>query len=473
MTPATPSQSGGVDQPRAANGARPAVNQPLDRTHPRGSPPARKTAWQIVPGTPADHVTVSRFLTGCMQQPSTAEFQCQLEHPFYEPSNRLLLNKDLQLVGHLRLVPGQMWLQRQVVPVCWLHELVIRPEYRCRGGGSALLAKATEQMEQDGTILGLLRTDMPRFYAARGWVVCGRHSYAAAPPRAILSRLTARRAEQRPAPLPAISRPTAKKYRIRLWRHVEQEALARLYHQAEGPRCGQLVRTEPYWRWLIGRRAHDRIYVALAGGQHATLQQQIASIVAYAVVKQGRIVELIHDARHPQAADQLLGRACSDAIEQDVHRIQLEAPPWHLLHPLFAEAGGSCTRHEADRGEVFMVRLVKPRRLLQAMGTIFYHRARDAGLPAECELGLMLENARLRLRVGRDGTQLLCGKVGRSYLQCTAYQLTQLLLGHLDLPGAMDQGRIRASTQVAAQTAVALFPQLPWWFPPWDMLPVP
>jgi hypothetical protein len=190
-------------------------------------------------------------------------------------------------------------------------------------------------------------------------------------------------------------------------------------------------------------------------------------------MKQGRIVELIHAPDKEDAAHQLLARACGDAIEHDVHRIQLDGPPSHPLHAVFTRAGGAYHWHEADRGQVFMARLIKPRRLLKLVGKTLHGRARDAGLPSSCELGLMLENSRLRLRVTRQGAQLLSGKLGRSYLQCTAYQLTQLLLGHLNLADAIDQCRIRASTRVAQQTAAALFPQLPWWLPPWDFLPAP
>jgi hypothetical protein len=43
-----------------------------------------------------------------------------------------------------------------------------------------------------------------------------------------------------------------------------------------------------------------------------------------------------------------------------------------------------------------------------------------------------------------------------------------LLLGHLDIDEALADGRLRASTQVAAELGRVLFPRLPLWRPPLD-----
>jgi len=118
-----------------------------------------------------------------------------------------------------------------------------------------------------------------------------------------------------------------------------------------------------------------------------------------------------------------------------------------------------------------MARLPKPRLYLNALRATLYQRARAANLSSGCELGLMLDHGRLHLRVQRSGIALSSGKLGRSYLQCTATQLTQLLLGHIDLAAALKNGQVHASTRVAERTALALFPQIPWWHPSWDFLP--
>ena len=59
---------------------------------------------------------------------------------------------------------------------------------------------------------------------------------------------------------------------------------------------------------------------------------------------------------------------------------------------------------------------------------------------------------------------------GRSYLECKLTDLTQLLLGHLDVAEAVSTGKINASTRVAAETASVLFPLLPFWRPAFDDL---
>jgi hypothetical protein len=48
---------------------------------------------------------------------------------------------------------------------------------------------------------------------------------------------------------------------------------------------------------------------------------------------------------------------------------------------------------------------------------------------------------------------------------------TRLVLGHLDWDDALEDGRVRPSTNLALRAGRVLFPQLPLWFPPLDSLP--
>ncbi len=101
------------------------------------------------------------------------------------------------------------------------------PEYRRQGCATALLQAARQILVRDGAVLGLLRTELPRFYARRGWVVCGRHCYATAGPREILSCLRLHQDEQRQTAEFMPGPPHRTTYSIRLWRQVEQAALMR------------------------------------------------------------------------------------------------------------------------------------------------------------------------------------------------------------------------------------------------------
>src|SRR5204863_3111054 len=119
---------------------------------------------------------------------------------------------------------------------------------------------------------------------------------------------------------------------IRLWRHVEMPALMRLYRQNTAAAYGPLDRTEAFWRWLIGRKAYDSLLVALDGPDKLELEENVAPIVGYAVLRQERVVELLSVPGHPTANYQLLARACGDAMERDRQDLFFHAPPHHPLH---------------------------------------------------------------------------------------------------------------------------------------------
>jgi hypothetical protein len=318
--------------------------------------------------------------------------------------------------------------------------------------------------------LGLLSTDQPKFYVRRGWVVAGRHCYSAAAPRSILSHLKLRETQihQRQS---VLKKDVPRRYNIRLWRHVELAALQRLYEERTEGGYGSFVRTPAYWRWLVGRGGQQRIYVAIDGPDKFELDELLTPIVGYAAMREGRIVELMNSPAHPEASVQLLSRACSDAIEKDFLHVRLDAPPTEPLHQSLIQAGGSYCCHEADQGMVFMANLFQPQRFLKSMGRDLDRRAKEAGLPRPCQLGLLVDGEKYRLSVSRVNVELIAGTVGRSYLKCSLYDLNQLLLGHIDVREAVNAGRLAVSTRVACEMANALFPRLPFWRPPWDELP--
>jgi predicted acetyltransferase len=357
------------------------------------------------------------------------------------------------------------------LPVSIVSDVATLPQVRGCGSGIALLSEAQRQMLDDGSIMGVLRTDQPGFYAKLGWVVCGRHSYSTASPRAILSHLHASQQAQTPSVPDVLQGRRQRQYNIRLWRHVEEAALRRLYDENTSLSYGPLKRDEAYWRWLINRGGSEKVYVVINGPDKLELDDRLTPIVAYAAMKEGRIVEIMSSADHPEAVAALLARACGDAIEQDFHRVRIDAEPGHFLHHDLVAAGGSCHYHEADHGLVFMVKLLDLPKFIAQISDELLQRARDADLARPSELGLLLNNRKFRLLIGKRKVQLIPGKIGRSYLTCDAQDLTKLLLGHLEAEEAIEAGRLQASTRVARQVASILFPRLPFWHPPWDELP--
>ncbi len=426
---------------------------------------------ELVPAGAGDHPSIQRFLLNVFHGPSASEFQAQRDEPTYEPTDRLLIKRGPQMIGHVMLTQRQMHFGPWVLPVTGVSDLGTLPEFRGQGLAAVLLAEAERQMFTDGAVMGMLRTSLPQFFMSRGWIVCGRHCYSTAGARDILSYLSAAETSRGPVAISTENVAAAPRLNIRLWRHVEQAALSRLYRVNTQDSFGWLARRDDYWRWLISRRGYDRIYVAIDGPDKLDLDGAMTPIVGYAVMKEGRIVELMTSQERPDAAAQLLARACGDAIERDQHTMRLDAPPGHPLHRLIEAAGGRHRCHEAEQGEVFMVKLFDPLGFLEQLGPQLHQRAKAAGLSRPCELGLLLGPEKLSVVVTRRSVKLIAGKLGRSYLACTTASLAQLMLGHLDVEAATATGRLTASTRVAVETASALFPRLPMWRAPWDDLP--
>ncbi len=434
----------------------------------RGATP--RASWRVANATPGDHPMIHQFLLSVFHKPTPIEFQAQLEEPRYEPADRLVIKNGSQIIAHLRILNREMQFGHLVLPVGIIADLATAPECRGHGCATALLSAARKILLRDGATIGLLATDQPRFYMRRGWIVCGRHCYSAAAPREILSYLNQREAEVTGAHESILTPPIRKRYNIRLWRHVELAALMRLYNENMDHGHGNLVRSDAYWRWLVSRGGNQRIYVAIDGPDKIELDASLAPIVGYAATREGRIVEIMSSPDHPEASVQLLARACGDAIEKDFFHVRLDAPSEQPMHQLLIRAGGEHGYHEADQGMVFMASIFKPRRFLGVISRDLDRRAKEAGLPRPCQLGLFVDKEKYRLRVSRRSVELIPGTLGRSYLKCSLYELNQLLLGHLDVRSAVESGRLGVSTRVALEMADALFPRLPFWRPPWDDL---
>jgi predicted acetyltransferase len=415
---------------------------------------------RLVLGRSGDHAAVYHTLLAIFQNPSREEFHLQTEDPFYEPNDRLLVKRGYRVLSHLQLTHRTMLFGRLAIPVAGFHWLGTLPEFRGQGFASRILKEADRRVAASGAVLGLLRTRIPRFFHRAGWALCGRHSFSQAKAREVLARLHTENA-QRPAKL----------LNIRLWRHVEMPALMRIYRQNTDNGYGPLQRTEAYWRWLVGRKAYDSLLVALDGPDKLELEETIAPIVGYAVLRQERVVELLTAPNHPTAARQLLARACSDAIEHDRQDLVLNMPPNHELHQVVQAAGGVVNHHEADQNEVFMVRIADPLKFLALLAPELEARAKAAGLPRGTELGLQVDDAKWRLVYGRSGIRVRTGKLGRSYLTMNRSEFTRLALGHSTVQEAAFAGRVQHSTNSALQLAGVLFPQLPLWRPGWDDLP--
>ena len=118
-----------------------------------------------------------------------------------------------------------------------------------------------------------------------------------------------------------------------------------------------------------------------------------------------------------------------------------------------------------------MVKIFDPFEFTRLVRANLRKRVRDADLGFPCELGINLETKRFQIACNQRSTRLLDGKLGRSYLNCSSQVFSQLLLGQCNVSQAIELGHIVPSTRIASETAEALFPQIPLWFPSLDDLP--
>lgn len=413
--------------------------------------------WPVVPGQTGDHAAIHQLLVAVFQGPSRDAFAASLDDPFYEPPDRLLIKRLGRVIAHAQITHRVMGLGELRLPVAGLQWLATLPEFRRQGCATRLLEGADRALRASGAVLGLLRTRHPYFFGARGWSLCGRHCQARAGTRRLLAQLSAQGLLTGDQPLS-----------IRPWRQVELPGLMRLYDRSVAHAAGPLQRTEAYWRWLISRKNFDQVYVAIEGPDLMELELAGQAMVGYAVTREDRILELVADPAHPTAARSLLGRACSEAIEQDSNSITLDAPPEDPLWPLFQSAGGECRLHEQWQGEVFMVRVLDVLGFMRALAPELAQRAERAGLTRPCELGLEVDGQKHSITFSRRSARVSRQKLGRSYLRLNRAELARLALGHFSAEEALATGRVQASTRLAQEVAQALFPRLPYWRPPLD-----
>jgi predicted acetyltransferase len=417
-------------------------------------------------GTAGDHAEVRQMLCDVFNGTAHDVFPATLDDPHYEPCDRLLIKNGQQILSHLHMTRRVMQFGPLRHGASGLERFGTLPEHRQRGYGRALLRLAEDLMSEDGSGLGVVRTNVPKFFHQRGWAVCGRHCHSQAGVRDLLAQLSADGTRWPKHPL-----------KIRPWRQVELPDLMHLHRLWSDGFDGATQRTEAYWRWLVGRQDHDRVFVAIDGVDPAAAADDRphdtseSRIVGYLVMRDDRILELVSDPGHDTAACQLLARAASEAIEHDCHVITLFAPPNDPLHETFRQARGTSLHSELDQGEVFMIKLLDTLELMRSMAPLLHERASAAGIVRPTEIAIAVDNQRYRVLLTRRSVKISREGSGRRALHCSRSELTRLLLGHTDLDEAIDAGRAKVSSRHVQDIVAAILPARPLWFPPWDFGP--
>jgi predicted N-acetyltransferase YhbS len=410
--------------------------------------PIRRGPVEFGLGTEADHEAVFQTLLHVFHGPDREAFLGALSDPSYQPEQRLLAKVDARVVSHVHLTSREIRYGSVRLPmngVMWVGTL---PEYRGLGMAQNLIRLADERARQTGVVVQALTTGMPQFYRPLGWGVCGRQTFAQ-----ILSRN-----------LPAVSDGLVEgrggAWHVRPWRQVELNDLMALYDSQFAGINGSIVRTEDYWRWMIGRRYAHVIWVACQG----------ESVRGYAFVKDHKILEIATSQAHPQALRSLLGRVRAEALERAYPEVVVHAPSDHSVIDTFRTCGGRVIDQEDYEGTSSMYHIPDVGGYLRAILPELSRRVVEAGAALPLEMGLTIGERRWLLHVEAKParSRVESDKLSRRHLTLTHSTFARLAMGHIDVDLAAKEDGFESSTGTALDAARILFPTRLIWRSPLD-----
>ena len=219
-----------------------------------------------------------------------------------------------------------------------------------------------------------------------------------------------------------------------------------------------MVRSEDYWRWVIGRRYAHVIWVACQG----------EAVRGYAFVKDHRILEIATDPAHPQALKALLGRVRAEALERAYPQVIVHAPLDHPVIDAIRQASGKVVDLEEADGSSSMYHIPSLERFLAAAMPELVARAEAVATQGALELGLTVGDRRWLLHVEGEKSRVEPDKLSRRHLSLTAPALVRLLMGQTGIDLAVEADGVESSTGTALETARILFPKQPVWRSPLD-----
>jgi predicted acetyltransferase len=415
---------------------------------------------RLVSGNASEHKLVHALLRAAGQAPSYEDFLSWLDDPTYEPSDRLLVKRDGQIIAHAQVLDRLAWFHGVKLPVGGVEQLATLPEYRDAPYERLLVTAAEQSLRDRRAIVAFSHTDRPDAFHTCGWSEAIGQVSTEANVNDVLGALAT------PAENDLFAR-HEKPLRIRHWRHVELEPLQHVYRQAAATTWGALDRSEPYWRWLVGRTAHDALIVAVDGPDNWDELKTLPHIVGYAVTRSAQIVELATLPDFNRAAAPLLARACQNAIEHDHRNISLLLPSTNPLHDVLLAANGRPTVPRS-RTSKLMLKLLDPARWIESMYDVLLARAKAAGITRPFQVVIDLGRRKVRFDLTRRSGHLTGELAAPVEVACDADLFGALLLGNLDVAAACESGLIEVANDELAFRLAALFPVTNYWQSPLD-----
>jgi predicted acetyltransferase len=416
---------------------------------------------KIVAGNAGDHGRVLSFLSRHYQTVLSDDFQSRLDEPSYVTSDRMLLVQRGDMLGHAQITRQSLWFDHERLPVAAIRDFVVLPEMHAAGFREPLLKTAEETALAEGAVLAIARVEQPEFFAAHGWSTYRSQGHTRANTRSLLAHITAQQAARKPR------HPHAE---IRTWWHFELDAIQPVYEQVAAAMWGTIHRNDDAWRWLVGRKAHEQILLAVKHKGEASTNSAPIQAVGYAVVRDANIVEMFTLPGHSGVRPLLVARACRDAIDRDHHFVSLYTPPTDPLHELLVTAGGSWVPGNAHAGQ-WMCRLLSPEKWVERLYPLLYRRAREAGIARPLEIGFAVSDHRYRFVFTRRSVRLEHALPSAAVdVTCDAAAFQDLLMSNLVWPAAVERGRLQLKNAKIAPVLTALFPPRLFWQSPFEQL---
>ncbi len=409
---------------------------PMKAPAPGNRLPYRRGSVEYCLGTEADHEAVYQTLLHVFHGPDREAFLGALSDPVYRPDQRLLAKVDGRIVSHVHLTERQLRYGSVTIPingVIWVGTL---PEFRGMGFAQNLMRLASKRARDNGVVLQVLTTGMPQFYRPLGWGVCGRQTFAQTMSRN-LPQVSDGMIEGRGA-----------FWHVRPWRQVELGDLMALYELQYAHTTGTIVRSEEYWRWMIGRKYAHVIWVACQG----------ETVRGYAFIKDHKVLEIASDPAYPQALRALLGRVRAEALERAYPEVIVSAPERPSGHRRRSDGIGKDHRSGRLRGDGIDVPHPRSRRIPQRASSPNCHAGRSAsGCALPLELGICVDDDRWLIHIDGKNSRVEPEKLSRRHLTLTQPALVRLLMGHTSIAAASDEEGFIASTSTALDAARILF----------------
>ena len=397
--------------------------------------PFRRGSVEYCLGTEADHEAVYQTLLHVFHGPDRDSFLGAINDPVYRPDQRILAKVDGRIVSHLHLTERNMRFGSVTMPVNGIMWVGTLPEFRGMGFAQNLMRLASERGKESGAVVQVLTTGMPRFYHGLGWGICGRQTIAQTMSRS-LPQVSDGVVDGRAA------------WHVRPWRQVELGDLMSLYEQQYARTTGSVVRSEEYWRWMIGRRYAHVIWVACLG----------ESVKGYAFIKDHKILEIAFDPAYPQALRSLLGRVRAEALERAYPEVSVAAPADHPVIEAIRAASGRVFDQDIHEGSASMYHIPDVGRFLKAILPELDRRVAEADAALPLELGISTEDDRFMIHIQGKHSRVEPDKLSRRHLTLSAPALVRLLMGHTDIDVCASDDSFVASTATALEAARILFP---------------